>query len=173
MIRTNARICILLAVLALAVLGAGCDGKPTRGFYEKEGGFSFDPPKGWRVVPFPGLKYKIAHGPTEHEFAANINVVDEPYDGTLAAYVDLNVENIKKAFPDIKVLRREEFQTEDGQTATRLIAENKQQGRLLRQTFCLFGHSNRKYVATCTALAEGGESLDGLFAQSMGTFRVH
>ncbi len=171
MIRTNAR--ILLAMLALAVLGAGCDRKPTRAFYEKEGGFSFDPPKGWLVVPFPGLKYKIAHGPTEREFAANINVVDESYSGTLSAYVDLNVENIKKVFPDIKVLRREDFQTEDGQAATRLVAENKQQGRMLRQTFCFFGPSNRKYVATCTALAEGGESLDSLFAQSMGTFRVH
>ena len=54
-----------------------------------------------------------------------------------------------------------------------MFIENKQAGQSLRQTFCFFGNSTRKYVVTCTALSKGGESLDGLFAQSMKTFRVH
>jgi len=164
---------ILAVVLTLTVVCAGCGGKPPRASYEKTGGFSYDPPKGWQAVEFPGLKYRISRGPTEGQFAPNINVVDETFAGTLAAYVDLNVENLKKMVGDFRLLKQEDFQTEDGLPATRLIIQDKQQGRVLRQTFCFFGNSTRKYVVTCTALAQDGETLDGLFAQSMRSFRVH
>src|SRR5437870_2673979 len=110
MIRITGR--TLATVLTLTVL-AGCGGKPPRGHYEKTGGFSYDPPEGWQVVQFPGLKYSISRGPTESEFASNINVVDETFSGSLAEYVDLNVENMKKMFTDFTVLKREDFQTED------------------------------------------------------------
>jgi hypothetical protein len=161
------------AILTLAIFFAGCGGKPPRSHYEKAGGFSYEPPQGWQIIQFPGLKYRISHGPTENAFAPNINVVDETFGGTLAEYVDLNVVNMKKMFGDFTLLKREDFQTEDGLPATRLVIEDKQQGRLLRQTFCFFSNSSRKYVVTCTALAERGERLDELFAQSMKTFRAH
>lgn len=86
------------AILTLVIFLTGCGGKPPRGHYEKAGGFSYDPPKGWQIIQLPGLKYRIAHGPTENEFAPNINVVDEAFMGTLAEYVDLNLENMKKMF---------------------------------------------------------------------------
>jgi hypothetical protein len=161
------------AVLALAVLCDGCGAKPPRAHYEKAGGFSYDPPKGWRIVEFPGLKYRISHGQSENGFAPNVNVVDEKFSGTLSAYVDLNLETMKKTFTDAKVLKREDFQTEDGLPAVRVVCEDMQQGQRLRQTFCFFGNSNRKYVVTCTALADGGEKLDPLFAESTKTFRIH
>lgn len=164
---------ILVPVLAFTVLCFGCSGKPPRRHHEKSGGFSFDPPQGWQEVQFPGLKYKVSCGPTESEFAPNINVVDEPFSGTLTAYIDLNIENMKKMFTDFTIVEREDFDTEDGLSATRLITENKQHSRRLRQTFCFFGNSARKYVVTCTVLAEGGKAMDGLFAESMKTFRVH
>jgi hypothetical protein len=162
-----------VAILTLAIVVAGCGGKPRRGHYEQAGGFSYDPPKGWQITQFPGLKYRISHGPAEHEFAPNINVLDESFVGSLAEYVDLNLGKMKDMFTGFTLLKREDFQTEDGLPGTRLVVEDKQQGRALRQTFCFFSNSTRKYVVTCTALAEGGESLDGLFAQSMRTFRVH
>jgi hypothetical protein len=162
-----------LLVFTLTLLFAGCGGKPPHEHYEKSGGFSYDPPKGWEIVQFPGLKYRVSHGPSENQFAPNINVVDERFAGTLPEYVDLNVENMKKMFTDYTLLKREDFQTGDGQSAIRLIIEDKQQGRALRQTFCFFGNSTRKYVVTCTALAEHGDSLDGVFAESMKTFRLH
>jgi len=161
------------AAFALMVACSGCGGKPPRAHFEGTGGFSYDPPKGWQVVQFPGLKYRISHGPAEDGFAPNINVVDETFSGALTAYVDLNIENMKKMFTDFTVLKREDFQTEDGLPATRLIIQDKQQGRMLRQTFCFFGNSSRKYIATCTALAQQGETLDDLFAKSMRTFRIH
>jgi hypothetical protein len=162
-----------LLIFTLSLFIIGCGGKPPRGVYEKSGGFSFDPPKGWQVAEFPGLKYRVSQGAPENGFAPNINIVDERFSGTLAEYVDLNLESMKKVFIDLKILKREDFQTADGKPAIRLIVEDKQQDRALRQTFCFFGNSTRKYVATCTAAAEHGDSVDGVFAESMKTFRLH
>ena len=159
--------------LLLTIVCGGCRGKARRQHYEKAGRFSYDPPETWQIVEFPGLKYRISHGPRQNEFAPNINVVDEAFAGPLADYVDANLENMEKFFVRLDILKREDFQTEDGQAGVRVITENEQQGRRLRQTFHFFGEGNRKYVATCTALAEGGEALDGVFEKSMKTFRIH
>ena len=163
----------LAALLILGIACAGCDSKSPRNHYEKAGGFSYDPPDGWQTVEFPGQKYRVSRGPQENEFAPNINVVDESFSGTLTAYVDANLKNLKKLFANLRVLKREDFQTADGQEAIRVIAENKQHGWLLRQTFYFMGPSSRKYVVTCTTLAEGGENLDQVFEKSMKTFRIH
>src|SRR5215475_3006237 len=99
--------------LILALLGAGCGGggsKAPRAAYEKDGGFSYDPPQGWRIVPFGAMKYRISAGPSENDFAPNINVVDERFSGALPEYVDLNLQTMKKMFVDFKVVRREDFQ---------------------------------------------------------------
>lgn len=165
---------LLNLILMLAFVCGGCGGsKAPRAAYEKAGEFSYDPPQGWQVVELGGLKYRVSAGPSENDFAPNINVVDERFGGSLSEYVDLNLQTLKKTFVDFKVIKREDFQTEDGLAAIRVVAEDTQQNKRLRQTFCFFGNSNRKYVATCTALAEGGEKLDDLFGQSMKTFRIH
>jgi hypothetical protein len=161
-------------ILILVWLCGGCGGsKAPHAAYEKAGGFSYDPPQGWQVREIGGLKYRISSGPSENGFAPNINVVDEKFSGSLPEYVDLNLQTLKKTFVDFKLVKREDFQTDDGLAAVRLVCEDTQQGKRLRQTFCFFGNSNRKYVVTCTALADGGEKLDELFVQSMKTFRIH
>jgi hypothetical protein len=119
------------------------------------------------------LKYRISHGPRENEFAPNINVVDEAFSGTLATYVDANLQNMEKVFVNLKVLSREDFRTQDNEAAVKVVTENEQQGRMLRQTFFFIGSGNRKYVVTCTALADGGAKFDAAFAGSVGTFRMH
>jgi hypothetical protein len=165
---------LIKLILIAGWLCGGCGGsKSPRAAYEKAGCFSYDPPQGWRVLEFGGLKYRISAGPSENEFAPNINVVDERFSGSLREYVDLNLQTLNKTFIDFKLVRREDFQTDDGLAAVRLVCEDTQQGKRLRQTFCFFGKSSRKYVVTCTAIADGGEKLDDLFAQSMKTFRIH
>src|SRR6266481_3355461 len=113
-------------ILTLAIFLAGCGGKPPRAHYEKAGGFSYDPPQGWQIITFPGLKYRISHGPTQNGFAPNINVIDEPFRGTLAEYVDLNLVTMKKMFVDARLLKRDDFQTEDDHPATRVVFEDNQ-----------------------------------------------
>jgi len=44
---------------------------------------------------------------------------------------------------------------------------------MLRQTFFFIGSGKRKYVVTCTALADGGEEFDAVFSESIKTFRIH
>jgi hypothetical protein len=167
-------ICRILAVaLTVSLVCVGCGGKPPRQHYEKAGAFSYDPPSGWQVVEFPGLKYRISHGPREQEFSPNINVVDEAFSGTLAAYVDANLQNIERLFVNLKVLGREDFRTQDNEAAVKVVTENEQQGRMLRQTFFFIGSGNRKYVVTCTALADDGAKFDTAFAGSVETFRMH
>ena len=163
----------LTILMLVSIFCSGCSSNQPRKHYEKSGGFSYDPPDGWQIVEFPGLKYRISHGPAENGFAPNINVVDEIFDGTLEAYVQANQDNMEKIFKNISILTSEKFLTEDGSQAIRLITKNEQQGTILRQTFYFFGSSKRKYVATCSALADGGESLDSVFAKSMRAFRIH
>lgn len=160
-------------LLTLPLICTGCGGKPSRQLHEKAGGFSYDPPPGWTVAELPGLKYRIARGPVADAFAPNINVVDETFQGTLDAYVEANVGNMEKLLPGLKILDRAAFQTADGEPGTRVIADTQQLGRRLRQTFYFFGRSQRRYVVTCTALADGGEALDSVFEASVKTFRMH
>jgi hypothetical protein len=119
------------------------------------------------------LKYRISHGPRENEFAPNINVVDEAFSGTLAAYVDANLRNIERLLVNLKVFSREDLKTQDNEAIVKVVTENEQQGRMLRQTFFFIGSGNRKYVMTCTALADGGDKFDPSFAGSVETFRMH
>jgi len=160
--------------LLFTLVCVGCGGKPARQHYEKAGGFSYNPPDGWEIIEFPGIKYRISRGPMRNGFAPNINVVDETFSGTLSAYVEANLENMPKFFTiNFKVHKRGEIKTEDGEDAIFLAIENEQQRRMLRQTFYFLMSGNRKYVVTCTALAEGGEALDSVFEKSVKTFRLH
>jgi hypothetical protein len=168
---------IATVLTSIAILLCGCErkapgtGQPPRSFHEQAGGFSYEPPKDWQLMDFAGMKYRISHGPAANGFAPNINVVEEKFSGSLSKYVDLNLDTMKKAFPDLTILKREDFQTEDGADSIRLVTENKQQGKMLRQTFYFFANSSRKFVVTCSALADKGAALDVTFADSMRTFR--
>ncbi len=164
---------LLAAVFACAFFLAGCSDQSPRQLYEKSGGFSYDPPAGWQIMEYPGLKYQIAHGPINSDFTPNINVVDETFSGSLVDYVEANLQALERIFPGLEVLSSEKVQTEDNQDAVMIIAENKQQGRWLRQTFFFIGPADRKYVVTCTVPAEGGDAFDPVFSECLKTFRLH
>jgi hypothetical protein len=171
---------IFLVALTTSMVTAGCgehsgkdDGKPPRALHDKAGGFSYDPPPEWQITEFPGLKYLVSFGPRKNEFAANINVVDEKNPSSLPVYADGNIKMMKTAFKNITIISREDIKTQDNESAIKLIIEDEQEGRRLRQTFLFIGGSTRKFVVTGTALAEGGAELDPVFDKSLKTFRLH
>lgn len=164
---------IIAIILISFILSVGCGSKEPRSHYEKAGAFSYDPPAGWQVSEFPGLKYKVAFGPRENEFTPNINVVDEAFPGTLAAYVEANLKNMQNFFVNLTILAREEFITFDNNTAVKLITENEQQRHRLRQTFFFIGSGKRMYVITCSSIAEDGDRFDNIFDDCVRTFRMH
>jgi len=170
---------IFAAILTMAVVCVGCAEKqersdgPHQRFYEAGGRFSYDPPAKWEIASMPGLKYRIARGPRTGGFTPNINVVEESFTGSLEAYANGNITNMKKLFKSMKILSREDFKTNDDQPAVKLVIENVQQGMKLRQTFYFLGTGRSKFVVTCTAPAKGGAKLDSLFEKSAATFRFH
>lgn len=166
-------LCALSCLLLLGVEGCSKRPKDPRRHYEEQGGFSYIPPEGWKVMEFPGLKYKISCGQRANEFAPNINVVDEAFGGALDDYVDASVTNMEKLFKNLRIVSREPFSPEGGLSSVKLITENEQFGRPLRQTFFFFDKGNKMYVVTCSALGEGGEELDDLFDAAMKTFLPH
>ena len=156
---------LMTTIVFLGTLTAGCG-------HGTLSDFSFTPPEGWEFRdPLPGMKFKAAIGPARAGFASNINVVDEAFNGSLAAYAEGNLTAIQKAFKNFRLLKQETFTTTNGEPAVRMVTENEQNGRQLRQTFYFFGKGNTKFVVTCTTLAEGGEKLDPVFEASMKTFR--
>lgn len=140
-------------------------------YHEPSGGFSYIPPAGWEVVKASTLAYKVAVGPETDGFAANLTIVDEPFDGSLDEYVSSALDGLGQYFESFQVLSQEEFTPEEGAPGVRIVAENMQGGRALRQSFYLFDTGTKKYVVTCTRLAGTGAELDAVCEGSVKTLR--
>jgi hypothetical protein len=167
--RVTLSLCLLIAYAC--GLAAG-DEQPAR-HLEKTGGFSFVPPKDWTVKEFPGLKFKVAVGPAADGFAPNINFVDEAFAGKLGEYVTGNKKTLQALFKNYKELEEKEIKTANGEMCIRLVTQSEHNGKALRQSFYFFDVApGRKLVATCTALADGGDKLDAVFEASLKTFRL-
>jgi hypothetical protein len=146
-------------------------GEDSRRHAESEGGFSFIAPAGWGIQDFPGLKYKIAVGPAVMGFAPNINVVDEPFTGSLDSYVEESLATLRRVFTKFRLLKQDGFTTTDGLQGARMVVEDEQGGRMLRHSFYIFSQGETKLVVTCTAPAESGDELAPTFEAIMKTFR--
>jgi hypothetical protein len=138
--------------------------------------FSYVPPQGWKVVEFPGLKYKIAYAAPAKAFAANINVVSEKYGRSLEDYARDNVAQMQSTGGGFALLGQTEFTTSEGLRGIKLITETddmySKEKRRLRQTQYLFNAGPEMLVVTCSALAEDGKALDQEFDAAMKTFRI-
>jgi hypothetical protein len=139
---------------------------------EEEGGFSFVPPEGWAIIEIPGLKFRTAAGPSSDGFAPNINIVDEPFGGSLDEYSEINITTMEQVFEDFDLISEEDFETDDGERAVRIAGENVQQGDTLRQTYYLFDAGDTKLVVTCSRLADAQEEADAACDESMETFQI-
>jgi len=164
-----ATMCVLLG--QATCLGAA-DEKAAR-HVEKAGGYSFVPPKDWTMREIPGMKFKAAVGPAADGFASNIVFVEEANKGTLADYTAANKKAMAQVFKNYKELGEKNLKTDSGADMIMLVIQREEKGKTLRQTFYFLDLSaEKKIVATCTALADGGDKLDGLFETSLKSYRV-
>jgi hypothetical protein len=133
---------------------------------------SYEPPSGWKIIEYPGLKYKIATGPRTNDFAPNFNIIEETFIGTLDDYASANLESLRHMFTDFEVISQEKSETNAGDTYIKIVAEDTQDEKRLRQTAYFFAYGDTKFVITYTRLSNMGEENDTLVDQSMKTFRV-
>jgi hypothetical protein len=162
----------LLVPIAAAVTSPQGEEKTVR-HVETAGGYSVVVPRDWKVHEFPGFKYKVIAGAPEKGFAPNIVFVDESFAGNLKEYVAASKKQLHNVFKELKELSETELKTADGASFIRLVIENKQDGKALRQSFYFFElAAGKKLIATCTVLADGGEKHDAAFEACLKTFRV-
>jgi len=152
----------LLLFLGVGLLATGCEkfkGEPT-----------LTPPSGWKEASFPPAK-KVWVGPPANGFAPNINIVEEAYGGSLDKYVEGSIATAQKTLTNFQQLGKSDFTSTAGVKAVKLVSNNEQGGRMLRQTFYFFDNGPKKYIVTCTCLLPDGDRLAPTFEEAMKTFR--
>lgn len=137
---------------------------------EAAGKFSYVPPEGWQMGELAGLKYQVAVGPVSDGFTPNLNIVDEAFEGTLAEYVQASLNTLRETLTDLNVIEESSLTTDDGAEALKVIVENNQNDRDLRQTLYFFDGPAQKYVMTCTRLADAQAEVDALCDRAAQTF---
>jgi hypothetical protein len=157
---------LVMIVDGLPCLAQGLGGR----HFEKEGGFSYQPPTGWKITELPGMKFKGVFGPPVDGFSPNINFVGEAASDSLQDYVEGTLKALQSAFRGFEKLNQTTFKTDVGQTGIKLITQGELGRKMLRQTYYIFEVSKgRKLVVTCSALAKGGEIFDKVFDESLKT----
>jgi hypothetical protein len=157
---------VSLVVVGIAIAQEG------RRHTETAGGFSYEPPENWQLRDFGKVKYKVAVGPINDQFAANINIGEEAFKGEHGDYVKATKMNLVKVFKKYKLVSEAEFKTSSGMKGTRLIVENEQNGKLLRQTFYLLGAPEKMFIITGSVAASQGDKLDTTFDKMAKSFRI-
>jgi len=138
-----------------------------------EADFSYVPPTGWKVAPFPGAKYHVAYGRPVAGFAPNLNFVDESVGVPLARYAQLNIQQMNLHFPGFHLQSQTPFTTASGLRGVKIVAQTKPQGKVLQQIFFMFpDHGSKKFVGTASTLASDGAKYDRVVDAAMKTFTV-
>ena len=142
---------------------------------KEDGLFSYQAPKGWTIKETLVSKYKIALAPSHNGFTANINVVVQPYPGSLADYVTANKQALTTTpvFTHFQIRDEKPFTTSAGANGVRLVANDGLGKQDMRQIFYFFaGSSNQKFVVTASALAADADLYASVFDASLKTFSV-
>src|SRR5437868_4630357 len=124
----------VLFLTSLVMAQAGGDEKPVR-YAEKASGFSFVPPRNWKVTELAGFKNKIVVGPAVDGFAPNMVFIDEAFVGQLKEYAAGNKSALQAHFKGAKVLSETELKTAEEIACARLVIEHKIESKLIRQSF--------------------------------------
>lgn len=140
--------------------------------YEFEGGYSIIPPDGWEIGEIPGFVFKVFFGPGVDDFAANLLVLDEEFEGSLEEYFLGNLLSLEQLFDPLEIFDQEEFSTDLGVGGIRIAIETVQQGISVHQTLYFLEGGDRYFVATCSRTIVGFEEVDALCDASVQTFRL-
>jgi hypothetical protein len=142
-------------------------------FVEAAGGFSYVPPKDWKMVKGAGQKFAFPSGPATEGFAVTLLFAEEAFKGTVAEYWAAAEKNFTSAFKNFKKVSQADFKTEAGQPAIQMVIENEQAGRHVRQcVYILKGAPDKIIAAFGTVLSEQGNAYDAEMDACIKSFRA-
>jgi hypothetical protein len=96
--------------------------------------------------------------------------VDEAFEGTLQEYAEASLAALEQTLANLNVIDQGVFTTDDGAEALKVVLENTQNERDLRQMIYFFDGPAQKYVMTCTRLADAQTEVDALCDRAAQTF---
>jgi hypothetical protein len=151
-----------------------------RGFevVSPDGGFSYQLPKGWKLINAAEVRYKVAVDPhNKAKIVVNTNlavyVVDDengrnflPIDVERFRYKTLKTAG--KRDPDFKVIENTKFTTDSNQEALRILVLVKRNGALFHDSLYFFQHYARIVWIVCGGPGDG--SMDAELRAIMKTF---
>ncbi len=146
-------------------------------YYERDGGFSYVPPAGWQPFEIGGLKFKSFAAPRAvDDFTANIVFTDDRFSGSLERYIEVNLAQLTRLYPDLEVVEQSDvgLRNKEGVPYAWVVIERSERGQQIRQHLYLFDGGSRKFVMTYTRLAESLEhdEYDVLVEQTAASFRL-
>ncbi len=138
---------------------------------ELGGGYSVEPPAGWKVSDFRGSPYKGLYGTRVNDFTPNINIQEDNYNGPMDTYVQLSYMQVKKLM-NAKKVSEGPFLAKSHK-GVKLIADTEFNNLQLTQTFYFFENPNgKKVVVVATSRRDSGREYDPVFDGIMTTFNM-
>jgi hypothetical protein len=165
-----------LCLPALIMLFAACapqqQAPETNRIYEREGGFSYVPPAGWKAQSSKSFKYQIVVGPVSNGFAANMNFQIEETNMPFKDYVDLSRNNISKLVATAVIKSSNAFEIRSGSSAARIVWEASINQRNAHINSYLVDGKTQKFVITCARAVTQTTSIDLECDQTARSFRI-
>lgn len=166
-------------MLAAALIGGAA---PAHGFevVSPDGGFSYQLPKGWKLMNAVGARYKVAVNPNRTaKIVVNtslaVYVVDDFVNGRnllpiiVERFREDTLKRAAKRDPDFKIIDNSRFTTDSGQQALRTLVHVKRNGAVFHDSLYFFEHYARIVWIVCSGPGDG--SMDNELQAIIKTFK--
>jgi len=140
-------------------------------YIEKEGGFSYIPPNGWRVMELLPLKYKIIEIVTNSKLAPFIYFDDEISNRSLDEYAEIVSKEFIQVHKETSIISQGYFITIEGQQGLKVVYSDVQNELHLYQINYYFSNGERKLVAIYSRVIDQDQNLDNIVDYCMKTIR--
>lgn len=161
----------LLFATLLAVLSFASPARAQERHNETAGGFSYIPPAGWAIKPFPGLTYGLLLGPTENEYAANLNFVVETKKQSFDDFVTESENKMKSYMPEYVQITKAKFKTAKGVQGVRITASVLKGKRRLKEYLYFFPMPGGKKIAVTGSALPMDLAMDAVFDKTVASLQ--
>lgn len=162
-----------VVVLSMTLFITGCqDTKQEEGrFYTNAGDLSFKIPDGWELESSSESPNPLLFGPSEDDFAPNLNVLSRPSTLSVSTFAETSTRQLRAAFPGIRGFWQDDFTADSGERAATLSYFRDTPEQEMWQIQYYFKRRGTIYVITGTAPGKDRKAFASLMAQTMKTFR--